>query len=442
MPATEADLIVEPPSSSERTRIAARAVLEGRRKGLWALIPFAGPAFIASVAYMDPGNFATNVQGGALFGYQLLWVVVFANLTAMLFQALSAKLGIVTGKNLPEVCRDRFPRPVSLAMWVVSEIAAMATDLAEILGAAIGLSLLFGLPLFIGALITGIITYAVLIMQSRGFRQIESLITGFVGAIVLCYVVETILARPDWRLVGYHAVVPWLDGPSSVLLAVGIIGATVMPHAIYLHSSLTQDRIVPRNRTEATAIVHFSNIDVLIALGIAGIVNMAMMYMSAAVFHFGGHVEVASIQSAYQTLTPLLGSAAAAVFLLSLMASGMSSSVVGTMAGQVIMQGFVGFTIPLWVRRVVTMVPTLIIIGLGVNTTAALVLSQVVLSLVLPLPVIVLLAFTGDRSIMADHVNRPHVKTIGLAAAIVVIGLNCVLLWQAMHHAVPHAVGG
>ena len=441
MPA-DADLVVDPRTSTERTRVAARDVLDGRRRGLRALIPFAGPAFIASIAYMDPGNFATNVQGGATFGYQLLWVVVFANLTAMLFQALSAKLGIVTGKNLPEVCRDRFPRSVSISMWAISEIAAMATDLAEFLGATIGLSLLFGLPLFVGALITGVATYGILIMQSKGFRQIESLITGFVGVIVLCYVVETILARPDWHLIAYHAVVPWLGGPQSIMLAVGIIGATVMPHAIYLHSSLTQDRIVPRSRSEAGVIVRFSNVDVLIALGIAGVVNMAMMYMSAAVFHFGGHPEVASIQSAYKTLTPLLGTAAAGIFLLSLMASGISSSVVGTMAGQVIMQGFVGFTIPLWVRRVVTMVPTLIVIGLGVNTTAALVISQVVLSLVLPLPVIVLLVFTGDRRIMGEHRNHSLVKVMGIAAAAVVLGLNGLLLWQTFGFPLPHGLRG
>jgi manganese transport protein len=437
-----ADLVHDKDTSSERTRRAAREVLEGRRKGFRALIPFAGPAFIASIAYMDPGNFATNVQGGASFGYNLLWVVVFANFTAMLFQALSAKLGIVTGKNLPEVCRERFAKPTAITMWIVSEVGAMATDLAEFLGATIGLALLFHLPLLIGAIITGIATYTILILQSKGFRQIESLITTFVGVIVFCYVLETILARPNWGQVAYHAAVPWLGSPYAVLLAVGIIGATVMPHAIYLHSSLTQDRIVPASRVEMGVVIRFSNIDVLIALGIAGAVNMAMMYMSAAVFHFGGHPEVASIESAYKTLTPLLGSAAASIFLLSLMASGISSSVVGTMAGQVIMQGFVGFAIPLWVRRVVTMIPTFVIIGLGVNTTAALVISQVVLSLVLPLPVIVLLMFTNNRAIMAELVNRPIAKVTGALAATIVIGLNFVLLWQTLGLPMPRSMGG
>ena len=417
---------------SERTRAAAREVLEGRRKGLMALLPFAGPAFIASVAYMDPGNFATNVQGGSAFGYKLLWVVVFANLSAMLFQALSAKLGIVTGKNLPEVCRERFSKPTAISMWLVSEVGAMATDLAEFLGASIGINLLFHIPLLVGVIITGIATYAILLMQSTGFRRIEALITGLVGIIAVCYIVETLLARPDWGQIAYHSVVPWLGSPTALLLAVGIIGATVMPHAVYLHSSLTQDRIVPGNRDEMATIIRFSNIDVLIALGIAGIVNLAMMYMAAAVFHFGGHPGVATIESAYQTLTPLLGSAAAAVFLLSLMASGISSSVVGTMAGQVIMQGFVGFTVPMWVRRLVTMIPTVIVVAIGVNTTQALVLSQVVLSLVLPLPIVVLLLFTNKRSIMGDAITRPLMRTLGIAAAVVIIGLNLVLIWQTL----------
>jgi manganese transport protein len=430
-------VVLDPDSSSERTRRAAREVLEGRRKGLWALLPFAGPAFIASVAYMDPGNFATNVQGGASFGYRLLWVVVFANVTAMLFQALSAKLGIVTGKNLPEVCRERFSTRTAVGMWLVSEIGAMATDLAELLGAAIGLSLLFHLPLLIGVVLAAIATYTVLLMQTKGFRQVEALIASLVGVIAVCYILETVLARPNLGQIAYHSVVPWLGSPAALVLTVGIIGATVMPHAIYLHSSLTQDRIVPENRAEARVVVRFSNIDVLIALGLAGVVNMAMMYMSAAVFHFGGHPEVATIQSAYQTLTPLLGSAAASIFLISLMASGISSSVVGTMAGQVIMQGFVGFTIPLWVRRVVTMLPTVIIVALGVDATKALIISQVVLSLVLPLPIVVLLLFTNKRAIMADMVNKTAVKVLGVAASVVIIVLNFVLIWQTLGLPMP-----
>ena len=441
MEAMGADATVAVEGLTERTRHAAREVLEGRRSGLRALLPFEGPAFIASIAYLDPGNFATNVQGGAAYGYNLIWVVVFASVTAMLFQALSAKLGIVTGKNLPEICRQELPTGLTIVLWVISEIGAMATDLAEFLGATIGLSLLFGLPLLVGAILTGIATYAILMLQNKGFRQVESLIIALVGVIVLCYVLETALSRPDWGLIAYHAVVPWLGGPTSIVLAVGIIGATVMPHAIYLHSSLTQDRIVPANRREADVIVRFSNFDVLIALGVAGVVNIAMMYMAAAVFHFGGHPEVASIESAYRTLTPLLGPAAASIFLLSLMASGLSSSVVGTMAGQVIMQGFVGFSIPLWARRIITMIPTFIIIGLGVNTTLALVLSQVVLSLVVPIPVVLLLVFTGRRRVMGDHVSSAFLKALGAFAGAIIVGLNAVLLWQLMHWPAAHPAG-
>ena len=416
--------------STERTRRAAREVLQGKRKGVRALLPFAGPAFIASVAYMDPGNFATNVQGGATFGYQLLWVVVFANITAMLFQALSAKIGIVTGKNLAEVCREQFARPVTIGMWIVSEIGAMATDLAESLGATIGLALLFHIPLLAGTIVTGAVTYALLTLQTKGFRQVESLIAGLVGVIAVCYVAETVLAHPDWGQIAYHVVVPWLGNRSALLLAVGVIGATVMPHAIYLHSSLTQDRIVAETPAQAKVIVRYSHIDVLVALGVAGVVNLAMMYMSAAVFHFGGHTEVASIESAYKTLTPLLGEAAAVIFLISLMASGISSSVVGTMAGQVIMQGFVDFSIPLWLRRVVTIVPTIVVVALGVNTTQALVMSQVVLSLVLPIPVVALMIFTNKRSLMGTHANRPTIMVLGAVAATVILCMNAVLLWQ------------
>ncbi len=419
---------------SERTRRAAREVLQGRRKGLRALLPFAGPAFIASVAYMDPGNFATNVQGGATFGYRLLWVVVFANITAMLFQALSAKIGIVTGKNLAEVCREHFARPITISMWLVSEVGAMATDLAESLGATIGLALLFHIPLLAGTIVTGAVTYALLTLQSKGFRQIEGLIAALAGVIAICYVAETVLAHPDWGQVAYHAVVPWLGGGQAVLLAVSIIGATVMPHAIYLHSSLTQDRIVGETPEQKAVIVRYSHIDVLIALGVAGVVNLAMMYMSAAVFHFSGHPEVASIESAYKTLSPLLGQAAAVIFLISLMASGISSSVVGTMAGQVIMQGFVDFTIPLWLRRVVTIVPTIVVVALGVNTTQALVISQVVLSIVLPIPVIALLIFTNKRSVMGGQANRPGTMVLGAIAATIILALNAVLLAQTLHH--------
>ena len=421
---------------SARTLLAARESLDGRRRGLRAILPFAGPAFIASVAYMDPGNFATNIQGGALYGYRLLWVVIFANLTAMLFQALSAKLGIATGKNLAELSREHFPRPVVVAMWIGSEIAAMATDLAEFLGATIGLNLLFHIPLLIGAVITAFATYGILSLQRHGFRPIEAFIGTLVGVMALCYLLETFVARPNWAGVLQGSTTPWLGDSGAVLLAVGVIGATVMPHAIYVHSGLTQDRVPSETDRDRRKILRYSNIDVLVALGLAGLVNLAMMYMAAATFH-PHHSEVADISTAYRTLIPLLGAGAAGVFLISLLASGLSSSAVGTMAGQVIMQGFVGFSIPLWVRRVVTMVPTIVVIAMGVNATQALVMSQVVLSLVLPVPVVALVIFTRRRSVMGELANRPLTSVVAIACSAVILCLNVVLLLQTFGVQLP-----
>ncbi|MFZ0682674.1 MAG: Nramp family divalent metal transporter, partial [Candidatus Cybelea sp.] len=414
---------------SPRVVAAANEVLAGNRRGWRALLPFAGPAFVASVAYMDPGNFATNIQGGAAFGYRLLWVVVLANLMAMLFQGLSAKLGIATGKNLAELSRDNAPKPVVISMWIVSEVGAMATDLAEFLGAIIGLYLLFHIPMLIGAVITGIVTYAILALHRYGFRTMEVLIGSLVGIIAICYVAETVLSKPNWHLVLYHSLVPWLGGPSSLFLAVGIVGATVMPHAIYLHSALTQDRIVGKNRRDVGRIVRFSYVDVIVALTIAGLVNLAMMYMAAAVFNTTGHANVADIATAYRTLTPLLGNLAAVVFLISLMASGISSSVVGTMAGQVIMQSFIGFTVPLWVRRVITMLPAVVVVALGLNVTQTLIVSQVILSFVLPVPVIALVLLGAHRKTMGDLVNRPFVTALAACAGVAILVLNVVLIW-------------
>lgn len=407
-------------------------MLAGNRRGLRALLPFAGPAFVASVAYMDPGNFATNIQGGAAFGYRLLWVVVLASLVAMLFQGLSAKLGIATGRNLAELARANAPAPVAIGMWICSEFGAMATDLAEFLGAIVAMSLLFHVPMLIGALVTGAVTYAILALHRYGFRTMETLIGSLVAVIAVCYIVETLLAKPDWRQVLYHSTVPWLGGSSSVLIAVGIVGATVMPHAIYLHSALTQDRIVPRDRRQLGAIVRFSYIDVVVALTIAGLVNVAMMYMSAAVFHASGHAGVADITTAYRTLTPLLGNLAAVVFLISLMASGISSSVVGTMAGQVIMQSFVGFTIPLWVRRLVTMLPAIAVVALGANVTQTLIFSQVALSFVLPVPVVALVLLTARSDTMGPMANARWVTAIATCAGAAIVALDAILIWTAI----------
>jgi len=422
---------VRRPGLSERTVTTAQAVLSGKRSGLRASLAFAGPAVVASIAYMDPGNFATNIQAGAKYGYQLLWVVLLANVIAMLFQGLSAKLGIVTGRNLAEMCRDHFPRPVVWAMWVVSEIAAMATDLAEFLGGAIGLSLLFHFPLLAGMIVTAIVTYGLLMCETYGFRPLELIIGSIVGIICLCYLVEMFIAPVDWAAAAFHTVTPQLAGAEALLLAVGIIGATVMPHAIYLHSGLMQARVPARDNTERRKILRFSNREVVIALAVAGLVNMAMVMMASSAFH-AGHPEVAQIETAYYTLTPLLGGAAAGVFLLSLIASGVSASTVGTMAGQMIMQGFIGFRIPVWLRRLVTMVPAFVVVALGANATNALVISQVVLSLALPLPMISLIIFTSRVDIMGVFVNGALTHVVAVIGTAVVLVLNIVLIAQTL----------
>jgi manganese transport protein len=423
-------------SLSERTVDAARQVLAGQRGGWRAYLVFAGPAVIASIAYVDPGNFATNIQAGARYGYGLLWVVLLANLIAMLFQALSAKLGIVTGRNLAEMCRDHFPRPIVLAMWVASEIAAMATDLAEFLGGAIGLSLLFQMPLLAGMIVTGIVTYGLLMVEGFGFRPIELIIGSMVTVIALCYLAEMFIVPVDWASAAFHTVVPQIADAQALLLAVGIIGATVMPHAVYLHSGLTQARMPVRDDTERRIVLRFSNQEVVIALVLAGLVNMAMVMMASSAFH-AGHPDVAEIETAYHTLTPLLGVGAAGVFLLSLIASGISASTVGTMAGQMIMQGFVGFRIPILVRRLVTMLPAFVVVALGVNATNALVVSQVVLSIALPLPMIALLIFTGRRDIMGDFTNGRITRIAALIGTAVVLVLNFFLIAQTFGLEIP-----
>ena len=423
-------------SLSERTARAAREVLAGERKDLRAYLSFFGPAVVASIAYMDPGNFATNIQAGAKYGYELLWVVLLANLIAMLFQALSAKLGIVTGRNLAEMCRDQFPKITVYTMWVISEIAAMATDLAEFLGGAIGLSLLFGIPLLYGMVITGFVVYGILMFERYGFRPVELIIGNLVAIIALCYLIQMFIAPIDWHAAALHAVIPQIADGGALLLSVGIIGATVMPHAVYLHSGLTQARIPTRDEGGKRRMVRISNTEVIIALAIAGMVNMAMVLMASSAFH-AGYSNVAEIETAYHTLTPLLGIAAAGVFLLSLLASGVSSSTVGTMAGQMIMQGFVGFRIPIWVRRLVTMLPAFVVVGLGVNATNALVISQVVLSIALPLPMIALVMFTRRRDIMGAFANGRAINVVAISGTIVVLSLNVLLILQIFGISIP-----
>jgi len=391
---------------------------------------------IASIAYMDPGNFATNIQAGARYGYALLWVVLLANVIAMLFQALSAKLGIITGKNLAELCRAHFPKPVVIAMWLVSEVAAMATDLAEFLGGAIGLSLLLHLPLLLGMGITALVTYAILLVETKGFRPMEIVIGALVATVALCYVAELFIAPVAWGAAAFHTFVPSLPDAQALTIAVGIVGATVMPHAIYLHSGLTQNRAPARNDDERRKLLRFSNIEVFVALAVAGLVNMAMLMMAAAAFH-AGHADVAEIETAYHTLTPLLGPAAAAIFLVSLLASGLSSSAVGTMAGQMIMQGFVGFRIPIWLRRLVTMIPAFVVVALGVNATQSLVISQVVLSIALPVPMIALVLFTRRADIMGSFANGRGTDAAAIAGAAIILALNVILLLQVAGVNIP-----
>ena len=437
LPPTPLPTAIPRSAIDRRTEQAAYRHFAGGRRGALSFLPFVGPAVVASVAYVDPGNFATNIQGGAAFGYELLWVVVLANLVAMLFQGLSARLGIVTGLNLAELCREHFPRPLVLAMWVASEIAAMATDLAEFLGASIGLSLLLGLPLLVAMVITGIAVWAILMLDAYGFRPLELVIGGLIGVISLSYLVEMLIAPLDWAAIGLHSFLPQLSGPDSVTLAVGIVGATVMPHAIYLHSSLTQQRIRPRDAEERRRLIRASDREVIVALSIAGLVNMAMLAMAASVFHDGTHDNIATIQEAYRTLTPLLGAGAGVVFMVSLLASGLSSSVVGTMAGQVVMQGFIRRRIPVWLRRVVTMIPAFAVIAWGVDATESLVASQVVLSLVLPVPVLALVWFCRDKALMGAHRLTRVGLGLALAATAIVLSLNLILLLQTAGVAIP-----
>ncbi len=410
---------------------SAKAVLSGRSRKGWftRILPFLGPAFIASIAYVDPGNFATNIQAGAQFGYELLWVILGSNMMAMLLQALSAKLGIATGRNLAEHCRDRFPRPVVWTMWVLMELVAMATDLAEFLGAAVALNLLFGLPLWIAGLLTAVITFLILGLERYGFRPLEAVITGFLAIIALSYVIEMFIGHPNWAAIAHNTFIPHFTNSESILLGTGILGATVMPHAIFLHSALTQGRVVVKKPGQQKRLFHFEIIDVVIAMVIASSVNAAMLITSAAAFNVSG-TSVGTLEQAYLTLQPLLGRAAGVIFGVALLASGLSSSSVGTMAGQVIMQGFLHFHIPPWIRRIVTIIPSLIVILIGFDPTRTLVISQVVLSFGLPFAVIPLVLFTSNKDLMGVLVNK-HITTFLVSlSAVLIIFLNFFLLYQ------------
>ncbi|MEM6161767.1 Nramp family divalent metal transporter [Erwinia sp. P6884] len=400
---------------------ATEARVRGSRKIKLSLM---GPAFIAAIGYIDPGNFATNIQAGASYGYKLLWVVVWANVMAMVIQLMSAKLGIATGKNLAEHIRDRFPRPAVWFYWVQAEIIAMATDLAEFIGAAIGFKLIFGVSLLQGAVLTGVVTFLILMLQSRGQKPLELVIGGLLLFVAAAYVIELFFSQPKVVDLLQGMAVPSLPGPDAVLLAAGVLGATIMPHVIYLHSSLTQSS-ASGSRAERYS---STKLDVAIAMTIAGFVNLAMMATAAAAFHFSGHSGIADLNEAWITLDPLLGRAAALVFGLSLLAAGLSSTVVGTMAGQVVMQGFIHIHIPLLVRRVITMLPSFIVIMAGWEPTRILVMSQVLLSFGIALALVPLLVFTGNAELMGDMVNSRLMQTVGKVIVVVVVALNFYLL--------------
>ncbi len=407
-----------------------RTVDEALHRTRFRILPFLGPAFIACVAYIDPGNFATNVAGGSRFGYRLVWVIVAANLLAMLIQTLSAKLGIATGRNLPEVCRDQFPRRATIMLWLQAEAIAMATDLAEFLGAAIGFHLLFGWGLFPSALVSAVAAFAILGLQRWGFRPFEAVIAVLVGVIGACYVAELTFAHPDYGAVLKHAVDPQFGSSEAVLLAVGILGATVMPHVIYLHSALTQDRLVPETDEDAQTLLRYTRVDVVIAMSIAGVINVAMLVMAASTFFKSGLLHVDSLEGAHKTLQPILGSASGVLFALALVASGLSSSAVGTLSGQVVMQGFIRRQIPVAVRRLVTMVPAFVVIAVGVDPSRTLVISQVVLSFGIPFALIPLVIFTARRDVMGPLVNRRLTTVAASLVAALIVGLNIFLLLQ------------
>jgi manganese transport protein len=407
-----------------------RPVDEAFHRRRLRILSFLGPAFIACVAYIDPGNFATNIAGGSKFGYTLVWVIVAANLMAMLIQTLSAKLGIATGKNLPEICRERFSPRTSRLLWLQAEGIAMATDLAEFLGAAIGFKLLLGTSLLLSTFLTGIAAFAILGLQRFGFRPFEAVIAALVGVIGACYLAEIFYSNPDLGAAAHHAVVPQFKGSESVLLAVGILGATVMPHVIYLHSALTQDRVVPGVPVSPRRLLRYTRIDVVAAMTLAGLINIAMLVMAASTFFKSGLPNVDSLEGAHRTLQPILGGTASALFAVALLGSGLSSSAVGTLAGQVVMQGFIRRRIPVTVRRLVTMIPAFIVVAIGVDPSRTLVISQVVLSFGIPFALVPLIRFTSQSELMGPLVNRRITTLAAGTAAAVIIGLNVFLLVQ------------
>ncbi|NMM65796.1 Nramp family divalent metal transporter [Clostridium sp. P21] len=392
------------------------------------LLKYLGPAFVISVAYIDPGNFATNISGGSKFNYELIWVILWSNIIAIFLQTMSAKLGIATGKNLPEMCAKVFPKSLNWIFWIVAELGAMATDLAEFLGGTLGLHLLFKMPLIYAGILTGILTFIIVYMEKYGQRVIEIIITILVTIICVAYSMELFLANPDWTKVGMHTIIPTLSNNEAVLIAVSMLGATVMPHVIYLHSHLVQYRKSGSSDLEKLKHLRMEKVDIAIAMNIAFIVNAAMVIVSAAVFYKNG-MPVDTIEQAHKSLQPLLGSLSSGAFGIALLASGLSSSAVGTMAGQTIMKGFVNLSIPINIRRLITMAPAIIVIAIGINPMNVLVLSQVALSFILPFPIIQMLYIANHKGLMGNLVNNNFTKILGILIAIVIISLNLFLLY-------------
>ncbi|KML08852.1 manganese transport protein MntH [Bacillus safensis] len=407
--------------------VAAERALEGKVKGFRRLLPFLGPAFIAAIAYIDPGNFATNIAAGSKYGYLLLWVILISNLMALLIQSLSAKLGIATGKNLPEIAREEFPKPVSIGLWIQGELVIIATDLAEFIGAALGLYLLFRIPLLEASIIAAIGSFAILELQRRGYRALEAGITGMLFVVVIAFAVQTFVAKPDMASVAGGLFIPKFDGADSVLLAAGILGATVMPHAIYLHSALTQRRVVGRTEKEKKQIFRFEFLDILIAMLVAGAINASMLIVAAALFYKNG-LFVEDLDVAFQHFSTLAGPVSAILFGVGLLVAGLSSSSVGTLSGDIIMQGFIQYRIPLYVRRLITIIPPIVIIASGVNPTSALVMSQVVLSFGIAFALIPLILFTSKKRIMGELTNARWVTGISWVIAALVVALNLFLI--------------
>jgi manganese transport protein len=414
-------VVALPPSALARIR---------SRRGLRGMLPLLGPAFVAAIAYVDPGNFATNVAGGATYGYTLLWVVLAANLMGMLIQTLSAKVGLATGRNLPELCRDHLPRPASWGLWAQAEAIAMSTDLAEFIGAAIALNLLFGVPLFVAGLMTAVVAFGILALQSRGYRRFELAIVAMLAIILMGFLYDALKIGADWGAVAGGFVPRFSGGGDSVLLACGILGATVMPHVIYLHSALTQERIPAADAEERRHLLRFMRLDVLIAMALAGVVNMLMLIIAASLFHDSSLADVDTIEGAHAGFEQLVGGGAALAFAAALLASGLASSSVGTYAGQVIMQGFIARTIPLALRRLVTMAPALIVLAIGLDPTNALVISQVILSFGIPFALVPLIWLTRRRDVMGELVNHRATTAVASLVAAAIIALNVFLLWQ------------